>query len=219
MRLDEPHRRVAQFIFAAHRITCDEYEREHARQLGCLEVEAEQANPAAAAIDDVPQARDQHDEQQTDRNDEQRPGHFLEVFGADAEHSSSQHKADEAQHQLAFEIRKRVAGFLAGDRDRCRRDHDQAQQHDGGHERERDHVEMQATGAGAHVALLMPSSSFTARRTRCRGARSRGTCRGSSTPGRAAPYRRAARSSRRRGPLLPCCRRAPCRRCRRARSR
>ena len=39
-RLDEPHRRVAQLFLAPHRVARDEDERQHARQLGGLEVEA-----------------------------------------------------------------------------------------------------------------------------------------------------------------------------------
>ena len=147
-------------------------------------------------------------------SDQQRPGHLLQVFGAHAEDDGGQHEADQAQHELALEIRERVARFLAGDRDRGRRDHDEAEQHDGGDQRERHRVDVQA--AASRTLMRAPAPR---RRTRCRAGRSRETCRGSNRPATAARCRLLARTARRRAPLLPWWRRAPCGRCRRARFR
>ena len=163
-RLDEPVRSAAQLVLAAHGVARDEDEREHARQLGRLEVEAQHADPAPAAVDHVPEPGIEHERTAA------RPPR-----SAAARPSCSRYSVRHAEHRCAASTKptsaQHAAGArgkrtgrrdsLLGDRDRRRRHHDQAEQHDG-RDHQRPSADRRASACTVRRAGASCASSCTA---------------------------------------------------------
>ncbi len=170
-RLEQTGERVAQLFLAAYSVAREVDEHENARQLRNLEVEAEEPQPAPAAVDGMAQPGDQHDEQQAESDYQQGDRDALQQVGADAEEQCGTSPAGEHQDELPLEIVERLARLLAGDGHRRGGDHDESEQHDAQHDRDRDHVDVNgaASAAGAGVGhrragerAVHAASSFTA---------------------------------------------------------
>jgi hypothetical protein len=97
----------------------------------------------------MPEAGDQHEDEEDDREREQRHAGALQQARGKAEHRRGAGGADQGQQQLALEVVERLAGVLAGDRYRGGRHHHQSQQRDGEHQRDGHRVQVQAGAAAA----------------------------------------------------------------------
>jgi hypothetical protein len=148
-RLDEPHQRTTQLRLATDGVAGDEDQHHHARSFRGLEVESGEADPATATINRVPDAGDEHRNQQDPGEREQQQCRFFQPLGSYREGERRGDGAGHDEHELPLEIEEGIAGLLARDRHRGRGDDDEAEQHDRRDDQQRHEIEVDGRGASA----------------------------------------------------------------------
>ena len=166
-RLQQAGEAVPQLLLPPCGIARDEDQHQYTGEFRNLEIEAEDAQPAASAIDRMADARNQHQYQQHTGDDQQRLRELFQQVGADAEHQRGERATHQGQHELALEIAERTAAEIARrlgprHRNRGRGHHDEAEQQDAADQHHRDGIDPYTAAASRAAFRTHEMSSRTA---------------------------------------------------------
>ena len=125
-RFEEPHPAFADFLLTAYQITGQVEHHEDFGDLGRLDVEEAEANPAHRAVNLTTDPGQQHHDQQTEGADQHQPAQTLPGSNRDHHGHDAGTEAEDQINKVANHVVERVAGLYRGDFRGRRCDHHQA---------------------------------------------------------------------------------------------